>query len=310
MASLAGTLALAPPAARHPGALAETLAAWSLAMPALILLFLFLLGPSAAAVVLSLTDWQFGAAAFNWIGLGNYAEMIGDRVFWRSLTNTLVYAGVVVPVSVGLGLGVALLIEAGTSLRSFYRAAFFLPVASTLIALSIVWQFLLHPSVGLVNLTLELVGLRGLDWLKNPATALLTLCILGVWKAIGLNMVLFMAGLKSIPRDLFDAAAIDGADSAWERFRRVTWPMLGPATMFVLVVTAIRAFQEVFDLVAVLTEGGPNKATEVLLYTIYQEGFGFFRSGYAAALTLVFLAFVLALTLLQATVLDKRVHYG
>jgi multiple sugar transport system permease protein len=293
----------------RPGEIAEIVAGWSLAAPATSLLVLLLLGPSAGVILLSFTDWQFGAASLNWIGLGNYAEMFSDRVFWRSLGNTLIYVGVVVPASVLLGLGVALLVEAGTSLRGFYRAAFFVPVTSTLIAMSIVWQFLLHPSVGLVNLTLDVLGLGGTDWLKNPRTALLTLCVIGVWQAIGLNMVLFIAGLKSIPGDLYDAAAVDGADGVWERFRRVTWPMLGPATMFVLIITAIRSFQ-VFDTVQVLTEGGPNKATEVLLYSMYQEGFAYFRSGYAAALTVVFLAFVLALTLLQARIMDRRVHYA
>lgn len=302
-------LAVAPPVARaRPDELAETLAGWSLATPATIALVVLLIGPAAAVLVLSATDWQFGAPSFNWIGLGNYAELWTDRVFWRSLTNTLVYVGVVVPASVAFGLGAALLIEASTSLRAFYRAAYFLPVTATLIAMAIVWQFLLHPSVGLVNLALEQVGIRGLDWLKNPSTALATLCVIGIWQAMGLNMVLFMAGLTAIPRDLYDAADIDGADGAWERFRRITWPMLGPATMFVVVITAIRSFQ-VFDTVAVLTEGGPNKHTEVLLYTMYQEGFSFFRSGYASALTVVFLVFVLMLTLIQAKALDHRVHY-
>ncbi len=292
----------------RPGALAETLAAWTLSAPATVLMVLLLLGPSAAVIGLSLTDWQFGARSLAYVGLGNYEQLLADRVFWRSLSNTLIYVGVVVPGSVALGLGFALLIEAGTSFRAFYRAAFFLPVTATLIAMAIVWQFLLHPSVGLVNLALEGLGLNGTDWLKNPATSLMTLAAIGIWQAVGLNMVLFMAGLKSIPRDLYDAAAVDGADSGWERFRRVTWPMLGPATMFVVVITAIRSFQ-VFDTVQVLTDGGPNKATEVLLYTMYTEAFRYFRTGYASAITVVFLIFVLLLTLVQAKVLDRRVHY-
>jgi len=295
---------------RHlPALAAERFAAWSLSAPALVLLALMLLGPSLAVVVLSLTDWQFGAASFRWIGLGNYAAMLEDRVFWRSLVNTLVYVAIVVPGSVALGLGAALLIEAGTSLRGLYRAIYFLPVTSTLLAMAIVWEFLLHPSVGLVNLALQGLGIPTTDLLKNPATALPTLAAIGIWQAVGLNMVLFMAGLKSIPADLYDAASVDGADSAWERFRRVTWPMLGPALMFVVVITAIRSFQ-VFDTVQVLTQGGPNKATEVLLFTMYQEGFNFFRTGYGSAITVVFLVFVLAMTLLQARVLDRRVHYA
>src|SRR5262249_51345300 len=155
---------------------------------------------------------------------------------------------VVVPLSVALGLAVALLIEAGTSLRTGYRAGFFLPVTSTLIAMAVGWEFLLHPSGGLVNVTLRWLGIPPTDWLKNSATALFTLCALGLWQGAGLNVVLFIAGLKTVPADLYEAAEVDGADSAWERFRRVTWPMLGPAAMFVTVVTAIRSFQ-VFDTV-------------------------------------------------------------
>jgi multiple sugar transport system permease protein len=133
--------------------------------------------------------------------------------------------------------------------------------------------------------------------------------VIGIWQMVGLNMVLFMAGLKSIPPDLYEAADVDGADSAWERFRTVTWPMLGPATVFVGVISAIRSFQ-VFDTVAILTQGGPNKATEVLLHTMYTEGFSFFRTGYASAITVVFLIIVFALTILQAWFSERRVHYS
>ena len=182
-------------------------------------------------------------------------------------------------------------------------------MTSTLIAMAVVWEFLLHPSVGLVNLTLELFGIKGGDFLKDPSKALFTLAAIGIWQSAGLNMVLFMAGLKAIPGDLYEAAEIDGAASAWERFRTVTWPMLGPATLFVTVVSGIRSFQ-VFDTVEVLTKGGPNKATEVLLYTMYTEAFNFFRTGYGAAITVVFLAIVLTLTLLQVRVGEKRTHYS
>jgi multiple sugar transport system permease protein len=294
--------------ARRAGAWAEAVAAWSLATPAIALMWLMLLGPAVVVIVLSLTDWTFGAPALNWIGLANYRELWGDRVFWTSLRNTLAYVAFTVPTAVFIGLGVALLIEAGRSLRGLYRTLFFLPVTSTLLAMALVFQFAFHPSVGLVNQALSALGLPTTDWLKNPDTALYALGVIGIWQAVGLNMVLFMAGLKAIPKDLYEAAAIDGADSAWERFRRVTWPMLGPALVFVVTITAIRSFQ-VFDTVAVLTDGGPNKATSVLLYQMYQEGFSFLRSAYAAALTCVFLAFVLLLTWLQTQLLDKRAHY-
>lgn len=287
----------------------EAVAGWTLAAPAITLMWLMLLGPAVAVIALSLTDWTFGAPTIAFVGLANYTELAGDRVFWTSLRNTLAYVAFTVPSAVFLGLGIALLVEAGSSLRGLYRTLFFLPVTSTLLAMALVFQFAFHPTAGLVNQALAALGLPTTDWLKNPDTALYALGVIGIWQAVGLNMVLFMAGLKAIPKDLYEAAAIDGADGAWERFRRVTWPMLGPALVFVVSITAIRSFQ-VFDTVAVLTDGGPNKATSVLLYQMYQEGFSFLRSAYAAALTCVFLAFVLVLTWLQTRLLDRRAHYG
>jgi multiple sugar transport system permease protein len=296
-------------AARRRRRRTEAWAALGLAGPATVLLFLLLLGPTAAVLVLSATDWQLGAKTMRFVGFGNYAEMFADRVFRQSLANTLLYVAITVPISVGLGLGAAMLIDARASLQGFYRTVYFLPVTATLIAMAVVWEFLFHPNVGLVNLLLKAVGIPGTHWLNNPSTALYALCAIGIWQSLGFTTVLFLAGLKSVPGDLYDAAAVDGADGAWERFRRVTWPMLGPTLMFVLVIMGIRSFQ-VFDTVAVLTAGGPAKSTEVLLYTMYTEGFHYFRTGYGSAITVVFLLFVLVLTLLQVRFLDRRVHYS
>ncbi|WP_230534322.1 carbohydrate ABC transporter permease [Microvirga roseola] len=298
-----------PAKGRPAGAILENVAGWSLATPALVLIWLMFLGPALVVIGLSFTDWQFGMPTVAWIGLDNYVELFADRVFWISLTNTLIYVGVLVPLSVGLGLGVALLIEDGLSGSRFYSAIYFLPVTATMLATALAWEFAFHPSVGFINQIFSFLGLPTTDWLKNPDTALFALVAIGVWQSMGLNMVLFLAGLRAIPKDLYEAAAIDGADSFFERFRRVTWPMLGPALVFVVTVTAIRSFQ-VFDTVAVLTDGGPNKATSVLIYQMYQEGFSFLRSAYAAAITVVFLAFTLVLTLAQATLLDRRTHYS
>jgi multiple sugar transport system permease protein len=286
----------------------EGLAAWFLCGPAVLLMAGLLLGPLLTVALLSLTDYQLGASTWHFVGLGNYAELFEDRVFWRSLTNTLVYVGLVVPGSVLLGLGVALLIEAGDRGKALYRAVYFLPVMATLIAMAIVWEFMLHPQFGMVNLLLKLVGAPPQLWLTDGDLALPVLAFIGVWQGLGFNMVLFLAGIVSIPRQLYDAAEMDGVTGAWERFRLVTLPMLGPVMLFVVVITSIRSFQ-VFDTVHVLTKGGPNKATEVLLYTMYAEGFEFFRSGYASAVAMVFLAFVLLLTVLKMRFMDRRVHY-
>ena len=287
----------------------NVLSTWLLLSPAAVLLIVLLLAPVAAVGLISLTDWQFGAATLNWIGLANYVELWSDPVFRKSLSNTVLYLLVVSGGSVAIGLGAALLIESDTQWRGFYRTAYFMPVASTLIAMAVVWQFLLHPSAGLVNHALEAMGLAPRNWLKDREIALYALAAIGIWQMSGLALVLFLAGLKSIPQDIRDAGALDGIDHPWERFRRITWPLLGPTTLFVVTVCAIRALQ-VFDTVHVLTRGGPNKSTEVLLHTIYAEGFGFFRMGYASAMTVVFLAGIFFLTQVQHAAMERRTHYG
>ncbi|MFO1084747.1 MAG: sugar ABC transporter permease [Reyranellaceae bacterium] len=273
--------------------------------PAVLLMLVFLIGPLVCLIALSFTDYQLGAPSISIVGLANYEEMKEDATVRISVANTLIYVAVVVPASVALGLGAALLIEADRGLRGFYRSAYFLPVMATLIAMSIVWGFMLDPRIGAVNFALKGLGLRPLDFLHDRTLVLFTLCGIGVWQSVGFNMVLFMAGLTAIPAELYEAAAIDGARRGPSRFALVTWPMLAPVTLFTVVITAIRAFQ-VFDTVQVLTGGGPNKASEVLLHTIYAEAFGFFRVGYAAALVVVFLVFILALSAIRVFILDAR----
>ena len=190
------------------------------------------------------------------------------------------------------------------SLRGFYRASYFLPVMATLIAMAIVWEFMLDARFGAVNMLLKAVGWGPFDFLHDRKLVLFTLCGIGVWQSVGFNMVLFMAGLTAIPSELYEAAAIDGARRGASRFGLVTWPMLAPVTLFTVVITAIRAFQ-VFDTVQVLTDGGPNKASEVLLHTIY-GAFGYFRAASAAALVVVFLVFILALSAIRVFVLDRQ----
>jgi multiple sugar transport system permease protein len=287
----------------------EATTAYVFIAPATLLLFLMLLGPAASVVVLSFTDWQFGMKTFDFIGFANYVEMFADHVFRTSIINTLIYVSLVVTISVLLGLSIAMLIESRRSFRQFWRTIYFLPVTATLVAMALVFEYILHPAFGPLNEFLRLFGVEGTNWLQNRSTALWALCGIGIWQTVGFNMVLFMAGLTAIPTDLYDAAAVDGADGTWDRFRIVIWPLLGPTTMFVVIISCIRSFQ-VFDTVQVLTQGGPNYATEVLLYTMYSEGFAYFRSGYAAALTVIFLLFVLILTWIQRVGIEKKIHYG
>jgi multiple sugar transport system permease protein len=277
--------------------------------PAAVAYLLMILLPTVVVLLLAFTDYEFGARSFRWIGLANFAEMLGDETFRASIRNTILYCVVVVPASIVLALLLAMLIEAGARGRTLFRAIFFLPVVSLTVAMATAWQYLLHPTIGPVNTVLRALGLGAPNWLASSEWVMISLSLIGVWENVGFNLVLILAGLTAIPRDLYDAGEVDGARGHWSRFWLVTWPMLGPTMLFVTVITITRSVR-IFDTVRTLTQGGPNKASEVLLHTIYQEGFHYFRFGYSAAITLVFLVIVLAAVLVQTRLVDRRVHYG
>lgn len=298
---------LAPAGARRD--FGEAAAAWLLTLPAVAAFALMILLPTVAVFALAFTDYQFGETSLRFVGLENFHELSRDRGFVAAIVNTAVYVGFVTPLSILGGLGLAVLIEAGLRGRAVFRAIFFLPVVSLTVAMATAWQYLLHPTIGPVNAVLRSLGIAGPNWLASSDWVIVSLGFIGIWENVGFNLVLFLAGLTAIPRELYAAAEIDGARGPWSRFRLVTWPLLGPTTLFVTIITTIRSLR-VFETVTTLTQGGPNKASEVLLHTIYVEGFSFFRFGYSAAMTLVFLFVVVALMLLQNRVLDRRVHYG
>jgi multiple sugar transport system permease protein len=258
------------------------------AMPAAALLLLLFICPTLAVFMIAMTNWQLGADSLSFVGLENFRALFRDRGFYTSLTNTVTYTLLVVPVTVGLGLTVALLIESGRTLRTFYRATQFLPFMATMAAMAIAWEAVLHPTVGLVNQLLASWGLPTANWLRDAHTVLPAL---------------------AVTQDLYDAAEVDGADTTLDRLRTVTLPMLGPTTMFVTIVIGLRAL-EVFDTVSILTQGNPAKASEVLLYTLYVESFQYLHTGYGAAIAVVFLGLVTSLTLIQARIMDRRVHYA
>lgn len=287
----------------------EQRTAWLLSLPAVLLMLVFLILPIISIVLLSFTDWQLGMPNFSWVGLDNYIQMYQDESFWQALKNTFFYVGLVLPCSVFGGLAVAILIESRPSGRGLYRTLFFLPVMATLIAMSIVWEYILQPDFGLLNMLLAKFGISGKNWLNDQDSVMYVLIGIGIWHQLGYNMVLFMSGLLAIPKHLYEAADMDGIPHGFTRFRIITWPMLGPVTLFVVIITATKAFQ-VFDTVEVLTQGGPGKHSEVLLHMIYVEGFQFFRTSYAAAITVIFLFIVLLITVLKMRFMDKKVHYS
>jgi multiple sugar transport system permease protein len=308
MSAIAIALASDPPAAMRRRLWLERFTGIGFALPAFILLALTILLPLVVLMLLSVTNYEFGGVSADWLGFKNYAKALADPVIRRAVINTLVYVAIVVPGGVFGALLIAILVQRRRRTRSLYEVIYFLPVTSTLIAMATVWQFLLHPSLGPVNALLKWLGLGPVAFLSEPSTALATLAVIGIWQLLGFNMILFLAGLTAIPRDLYEAAEIDGCAGGIDRFLTITWPLLGPTTMFVIVTTMITAFK-IFDTVAVMTRGGPIGSTEVLLYNIYLEGFQYFHTGYAAALTFIFLAFILVFSAMQTFALDKKVHY-
>ncbi len=279
-----------------------------MAAPAALLLVLLVLLPSSAVIVLSLTDYQLGLGESRFVGANNYAAMLNDPSFRQSLRNTALYVVTVAPLSIGLGLIFALMVEARITLKAWYRTAFFLPVTATLVAMATAWEVLFHPTFGLINTVLSAIGISKVRFLADPDTALFALAAIGIWKQIGYNLILFLAGLSTIPKELYEAASIDGADRGWRKFLLVSWPMLGPVTLFIVVITLIRAVSE-FETVAVLTDGGPIKSTSVILFMLYEEAFRYLKIGTGSAIAVMFLTCVALLTWLQMSLANRKVHY-
>jgi multiple sugar transport system permease protein len=269
--------------------------------PALALIAVFFLVPAAASFFLSLTDFDLYALAdlanVRFIGAGNYSALLRDSLFWVALRNTLYFVLVAGPLSVALSLAAALLVtSAAVRLAGLFRTLFFLPVVTSLVAVAVVWRYLYHPRFGLLNYALALIGIGPLDWLGDPRLAMPAIILMSAWKNFGFNMVIFMAGLQSIPERLYEAASIDGATTA-QQFWRVTMPMLAPTFVFVGVMTLIGNFQ-LFAEPYVMTQGGPSHSTLSLVLYMYEEGFRWWSLGYAAALAFVLLALILSATAL------------
>ena len=269
-------------------------AGWLFAAPALTVIGLFFGLPVVAALALSLTDFDIYALAdmgnLRFVGIGNYVGLLQNPLFWKSLGNTLYFVVVGVPLSVAMSLGAALLLHSKVGrLKPFFRTAYFAPVVTTVVAVAVIWRYLFHTKYGLVNWGLSALGVDAIDWLGDPHWAMPTIILFAVWKNFGYNMIIFLAGLQSIPEDLYEAARIDGANT-WKQFRHVTVPMLGPVLLLVSILTMAGYFQ-LFAEPYVMTQGGPLESTKSVLYLMYEEGFKWWNLGNASAVA--FLLFVL-----------------
>ena len=286
---------LRAPGERNPAAY------WFLA-PALVLIFVFFFLPVVAALVLSFTDFDIYAvgdlANTRWVGLRNYAQLLTTPLFWQALRNTFYFALVGGPLSIGVSLAAALLLNQKlVRWKGLFRTVYFAPFVTTLVAVAIVWRYLYHTRYGLLNYALDAVGIGPIDWLGDPRWAMPAIILMTVWKSFGYNMLIFIAGLQAIPEELYEAARIDGAN-AWQRFRHVTLPGLAPTMVFVTVITMIGFFQ-LFVEPYVMTMGGPLRSTTSVVLLMYEEGFRWWRMGYAAAVAFILFIVILAATLIQ-----------
>ncbi|MFB6075286.1 MAG: carbohydrate ABC transporter permease [Haloarculaceae archaeon] len=281
---------------------------WYLLVFPKVVLFLFLLIlPFLGLVWISLHEWGPLAATKPFVGLDNYVRLLTDSTFHKALINTASYSASLLLFDVPIALGLALLLDMNLRGTRFYSAAIFLPVVTSWVVVSLIWTWLYQPDYGMINSFLQGVGLPTLEWLNSRHTALASISIMSIWKHVGFNMVIFLAGLKGIPNQYYEAAAIDGADR-WQRFRNITLPLLKPTSFLVVLVTMIFSFR-LFAQVYVMTGGGPVHSSTSIVYYLWQQGFKQFNMGYASAIAVVLFVIVFALSLIQNRYAGDDVEY-
>lgn len=284
----------------------ETWLGYALVGPSVFLFGLVYLYPVAYSAWVSVYTWDLVTPA-RYVELENYRDLWSAE-FREVVANTALYSVGVVVLSQGLGLVLAVLLNNRTRLSAIFQASIFSSYVVSWVAVSLLWIWLLDPQYGLVAYLLSLVRLPSVNWLGDHRVALGSLVLVTVWKTIGYPMVIYLAGLQAIPGDLYEAASLDGA-GAWQRFRHVTWPLLTPTTLFLLITLTIASFQG-FDIVKIMTQGGPVTSTVIYVYYIYEQAFQYFKLGKASAAVVVFFAVIVALTYLQWLVFRRRVHYA
>ena len=287
----------------------ESRAALLFLSPAIVILSVFFFAPVIAGFALSITDFDLYSIGdihnLRFVALRNYRDLLSDPIFWTAFANTLYFALVGGPLTVAVSLIAALLVNARlTRWKALFRTVYFAPVVTTLVAVSVVFKYLYHPRFGIINLALGAMHLPQPDWLGDPRFAMPAIILLGVWKGFGYTMIIFIAGLQNVPEELYEAARLDGA-GLWKQFRHVTLPMLGPTFLFVGIVVAIGQLQ-IFAEPYVMTKGGPLNKTLTIVMMMYEQGFKFWRMGYAAAVAFVLFLIIGAATLVQMRFQEKR----
>ncbi len=277
-------------------------------MPVVLILVAFLVLPIFYSLAVSFYEWDLiGSPEF--IGTNNYKQLFHDPMFFKSIWNTIKYAVISVPLSIFLSMGIAILLNNPIKGIGVYRTIYFIPVITSINAVAIVWNFIYHPDFGLLNKILSWFSIDPVAWLQDPDWALPAIIFMSVWKGLGHNIIIFLAGLQNIPKHLYEAARIDGA-SRWQQFKHITWPLLTPTTFFIFTMSTIGSFQ-VFSQVYMMTpRGGPLKSTMVVVYYLYRKAFEQFEFGYALAMAFVLFMVIFACTLFNKLYLEKKVHYS
>ena len=291
---------------KYSAARRDTLWAWALLSPTIVGLIFFMVGPMLVALYISFTDWSLLGTP-TWLGLTNFKALFKDPLFWTSWSNTLVYTCVSVPLSMLLGLGVALLLNRKLRGMVVFRVLFFMPMTVGVVASGLLWSWMFTPQYGLLNYLLHFVGLGPYHWLTSSSTSMISIIIVGVWRGMGFNIIVFLAGLQGVPQHLYDAATVDGAGPV-RKFWHVTVPMLSPTLFFGSLIGLIMSFG-VFEQTYVMTQGGPGNSTLTIIYFIYQQGFSYLRMGYASAASVTFLVILTILTGLLLRLQSRLVHY-
>ncbi|WP_066190928.1 carbohydrate ABC transporter permease [Gracilibacillus timonensis] len=273
--------------------------------PQMIGLTLFIIGPIIFAFAISFTDWDIGSTP-TWLGLENYTKQLSDSVFWKVVRNTSVFALINIPLTMIGSLIIALMLNQNIKGKVILRTAYFMPVVTSSVAVALVWTWMYNPDFGLINSSLGFIGIEGPGWLSSLKWALPSIAFMTIWQGIGYNMILFLAGLQGISKQLYEAAIIDGAN-AWQKFWKITFPLLSPTIFFVLVMLLINSFQ-IFNEPYMMTKGGPADASNVFVLHIYDKAFQFFQMGEASAIAFILFVIILVFTLLQFK-FSKWVNY-
>lgn len=285
----------------------KTIKPYLLVAPAIIAILIFVVYPIICQIVLSFTDWNLIRPKNNFIGFSNYRDLFTSSDFYEVLWNTLVYTGFVVAFTLGLALLFAFVLMQDSRINRWVQSAIFIPHITALISVSMVFMWLMDPQIGVFNYILRLFGLPGLKWLESSSTAMMSVIIVTVWKSVGYYTLVILGALKGVPKEIYEAAELDNASKA-KTFFKITIPMISPTLFFLLVVITIASFN-VFDIINVMTAGGPINSTNVLVYYIHTFAFTHMKIGYASAASTVLLLIVILLTLLYFKLLAKKVYY-